>query len=372
MKRSWDDETDSIENAKRRAEAAFEFISKLNVEYYTFHDRDVAPEGLTLEESNANLDIVVDHLAMLQEKTGIKLLWATQNLFSHPRYMSGGFTNPNAHVVAYAAAQVKKVLDVNHKLGGENVVFWGGREGYQSILNTQMKREIDHMATIFKMAIEYKKKHGMTAQFLIEPKPREPMKHQYDYDAMTTIAFLKTYGLDKDFKLNIEPNHTTLAGHDFEHDIIISSKYGMLGSVDSNTGDPLLGWDTDQFPMDVKKATLVMDAIIDMDGLAPGGLNFDCKVRRESTDEKDLFLGHIGAIDTFAKALRIAADIRENGLLKQMVSDRYKSFEDGFGKKLEDGSLTLEDCEKFVNEKGEPTLQSGQQELYEVVFNRHF
>jgi xylose isomerase len=370
MSRKWDDESNSIENAKRRADAAFELFTKLNVEYYTFHDRDVAPEGATLEESNANLDQMVDHLAELQKKTGVKLLWATQNLFSHQRYMCGGLTNPDAHVVAYAASQVKKVLDINHKLGGENVVFWGGREGYQSILNTQIKREIDHMAAVFKMAIAYKKKNGMTAQFLIEPKPREPMKHQYDYDAQTTIAFLKTYGLDEDFKLNIEPNHTTLAGHDFEHDIIISSQYNMLGSVDSNTGDPLLGWDTDQFPMDVKKATLVMDAIIEMGGLSPGGLNFDCKVRRESTDDKDLFIGHIGAIDTFARALRIAAKIREDGTLSDMVKSRYASFDQGFGKKIEEGSLTLEDCEQYVKENGEPEMRSGQQELYEMVLNR--
>lgn len=370
MKRSWDDESNTIENAKRRANAAFEFITKLNVEYYTFHDRDVSPEGSTLEESNAILDEMVNYLADLQKKTGVKLLWATQNLFSHPRYMCGGLTNPDAHVVAYAASQVKKVLDINHKLGGENVVFWGGREGFQSVLNTQMKREIDHMATVFKMAIAYKEKHGMTAQLLIEPKPREPMKHQYDYDAQTTIAFLKTYGLDDHFKLNIEPNHTTLAGHDFEHDIIISSEYNMLGSVDSNTGDPLLGWDTDQFPMDVKKATLVMNAIVNMGGLSPGGLNFDCKVRRESTDDKDLFIGHIGAIDTFAKALRIVAKIKDDGTLSQMVQKRYESFDNGFGKKLEEGSLSLEDCEEYIKTNGEPELQSGQQELYEMILNR--
>ena len=370
MKRHYDDESDSMENAKRRAEAAFELFHKLGVEYYTFHDRDVAPEGSTLEESNANLDEMVDHLKVLQEKTGIKLLWATQNLFSNPRYMNGGFTNPDAHVLAYAASQVKKVLDVNHKLGGENVVFWGGREGYQTILNTDMKRELDHMAAVFKMAIKYKEEKGMTVQFLIEPKPREPTKHQYDYDAQTTIAFLETYGLSKHFKLNIEPNHTTLAGHDFEHDILLSSKFGMLGSVDSNTGDPLLGWDTDQFPMDVKKASLVMGAIIDQGGLAPGGLNFDCKVRRESTDDSDLFIGHIGAMDTFAKALICAAKIRQDGTLSKMVKDRYSSFDSGFGKKVEEGSISLEDCEAYVQKHGEPQQRSGQQELYELVYNR--
>lgn len=369
--RTFDDESDSMENAKRRAEAAFELFTKLGVEYYTFHDRDVAPEGKDLQDSNKNLEEMSNYLLHLQNKTGVKLLWATQNLFSNPRYMNGAFTNPDAHVLAYACAQVKKVMDINHKLGGENLVFWGGREGYQSVLNTDMKRELDHMAAVFRMAIKYKEKKNMNAQFLIEPKPREPTKHQYDYDAQTTIAFLKTYGLDAHFKLNIEPNHTTLAGHDFEHDIIISSKYGMLGSVDSNTGDPLLGWDTDQFPSDVKKAVLVMQAIVEQGGLAPGGLNFDCKVRRESTDDEDLFIGHIGAMDTFAKALRIVAKIKEDGVLPRMVKERYSSFDDGFGKQIEENSLTLEDCEEYVKEHGEPRQRSGKQELYEIILNRY-
>lgn len=371
MSRSYDDESNSIDNAKRRADAAFELFTKLGVEYYTFHDRDVAPEGSTLDESNQNLDEIADYLLALQKKTGVKLLWATQNLFSHPRYMNGAFTNPDAHVLAYACAQVKKVLDVNHKLGGENLVFWGGREGYQSVLNTDMKRELDHMAAVFKMAIKYKEQNNMTAQFLIEPKPREPTKHQYDYDAQTTIAFLKTYGLDPHFKLNIEPNHTTLAGHDFEHDIIIASKYGMLGSVDSNTGDPLLGWDTDQFPTDVKKAVLVMEAIVDQGGLAPGGLNFDCKVRRESTEDEDLFIAHIGAMDTFARALRIVAKMKQDGILSGMVKDRYSSFDEGFGKNIEEGSLSLEDCEEYIKKNGEPQQRSGKQELYEMILNRY-
>mmetsp|Transcript_15717 Transcript_15717/g.21555 ORF Transcript_15717/g.21555 Transcript_15717/m.21555 type:complete len:448 (-) Transcript_15717:14-1357(-) len=370
--RDFDDETDTIANAKTRAEAAFELFTKLGVEYYTFHDRDVAPEvDGSLVKTNEALDEIVEHLLKLQKETGVKLLWATQNLFSHPRYMNGAFTNPDAHVFAYAASQVKKVLDINHKLGGENVVFWGGREGYQTILNTNIKREVDHMAKLFKMAIKYKEKHNMTPQFLIEPKPREPTKHQYDYDAQTTMCFLLTYGLQEHFKLNIEPNHTTLAGHDFEHDIIIASQYGMLGSIDSNTGDPLLGWDTDQFPMDVKKATLAMGAVIDQNGLAPGGLNFDCKVRRESVDPADLFIGHIGAMDTFARGLRNAAKIREDGVLSKMLKDRYKSFDEGFGKQVEDEEVTLEDCEAYVLEKGEPKLQSGQQELYEMILNRY-
>ena len=370
MKRHFDDESDSMENAKRRADAAFELFTNLGLEYYTFHDRDVAPEGASLAESNANFEEMADYLKAKQEETGVRLLWATQNLFSHPRYMNGAFTNPDAHVLAYGCAQVKKALDVNHKLGGENLVFWGGREGYMSVLNTDMKREIDHMAAVFKMAIKYKEQNGMTPQFLIEPKPREPTKHQYDYDAQTTIAFLKTYGLDDHFKLNIEPNHTTLAGHDFEHDIMIASKYGMLGSVDSNTGDPLLGWDTDQFPSDFKKASLVMGVIIDQGGLGSGGLNFDCKVRRESTDDVDLFVGHIGAMDTFARGLRIAAKIREEGTLPKMLKERYASFDSGFGKKVEDGLVTLEDCEEYIKEHGEPEQRSGQQELYELVLNR--
>ena len=371
MKRHFDDESNTLENAKHRANAAFEMFSKLGVEYYTFHDRDVAPEMGSLAETNEILDTMTDHLEELQKKTGVKLLWATQNLFSHPRYMNGGGTNPDAHVFAYAASQVKKVMDINHRLGGENLVFWGGREGYQTILNTQVKRELDHMAALFRMAVEYKKKMGMNCQFLIEPKPREPTKHQYDYDAQTSMSFLSHYGLTEHFKLNIEPNHTTLAGHDFEHDILISSQFGMLGSVDSNTGDPLLGWDTDQFPMDVKKTTLVMSVILEQGGLAPGGLNFDCKVRRESTNDEDLFIAHIGAMDTFARGLRNAVKLREEGIMSKMVSERYKSFDDGFGKLVEEGKVTLEDCEAYILENGEPTLKSGQQELYEVVLNRY-
>jgi len=369
--RHWDDETDSIENAKSRANAAFELFTKLGVEYYTFHDRDVSPERSTLKETNAAMDEIAAHLKSLQDATGVKLLWATQNLFSHPRYMNGAFTNPDAHVFAYGAAQVKKLMDVNHVLGGENLVFWGGREGYFSILNTDMRRDLDHLAALFKMAVRYKEEKGYTYQFLIEPKPREPAKHQYDYDAATAMAFLSHYGLNEHFKLNIEPNHTTLAGHDFEHDIILSSQYGMLGSVDSNTGDPLVGWDTDQFPMDYKKATLAMGAIVDQGGIAPGGLNFDCKVRRESTDDVDLFIGHIGAMDCFAKGLRNAAKIREEAVLPGMVKERYSSYDEGFGKKIEDGTMSLEECEAFVIENGEPKQISGKQELYEMVLNRY-
>mmetsp|Transcript_3362 Transcript_3362/g.4883 ORF Transcript_3362/g.4883 Transcript_3362/m.4883 type:complete len:440 (-) Transcript_3362:1490-2809(-) len=372
MTRSWDDESNSIENALKRADAAFELFSKLGVEYYTFHDRDVAPEGSSLAESNANLDTVSDYLLKLQEKYGIKLLWATQNLFSNPRYMNGAFTNPDAHVVAYAAAQTKKVVEVNHKLKGENLVFWGGREGYQSLLNTDVKRETDNMAAVFRMVVDYQAKIGNSAQLLVEPKPREPTKHQYDFDAQTTYAFLQHHNLQDHFKLNIEPNHTTLAGHAFEHDILFASKLGILGSIDSNTGDPLLGWDTDQFPMDFREATMVMATVIEQGGLGTGGLNFDCKVRRESTNDEDLFIGHIGAMDTFAKGLRIAAKMKEDGRLKEMVDSRYSSFvESDIGKQLSAGTLCLEDCEKFALENGEPEQKSGRQELYEVVFNQY-
>lgn len=263
-------------------------------------------------------------------------------------------------------------MDINQKLGGLNHVFWGGREGYQTLLNTDFRKECDHMASMYKMAIQYKKEKNMTAQFLIEPKPREPTKHQYDYDAQTAMAFLYSYGLEKDFKLNIEPNHTTLAGHEQEHDILVASEYGMLGSIDSNTGDTLLGWDTDQFPMDAARTTAIMSVVINQGGLGNGGLNFDCKVRRESVDPVDLFLGHIGAMDTYARGLRNAAKMKQDGVLDQMVKERYLSFQtEAIGKKIEDGTATLEECEAFAKEKGEPASISGKQELYEIVRNRY-
>jgi len=317
--RSWEDGTDSLENAKRRMRVAFEFMSKLGVKYWTFHDRDIAPEGANLEATNRNLDQLVDLADQLQKQTGIKLLWATCNLFSHPRFMNGAATNPDAHVVAHAAAQLKKGLEIAKRLGAENYVFWGGREGYNSLLNTDVAAELSHMANFFKMAVAYAQKIGFTGQFLIEPKAKEPTKHQYDYDAMTVIAFLKTYNLDKHFKINVEPNHTTLAGHCHEHDIVLASAMGMLGSIDANTGSPDLGWDTDQFPMDVRNCTAIMKAVIEQGGIAPGGLNFDAKVRRESTDVIDMFIAHIGAMDTYARGLRNAARLIEEGVLKQYV-----------------------------------------------------
>eukprot|EP01121_Diplochlamys_sp_Union-15-3_P007205 TRINITY_DN180_c0_g1_i1.p1 TRINITY_DN180_c0_g1~~TRINITY_DN180_c0_g1_i1.p1 ORF type:complete len:449 (-),score=102.52 TRINITY_DN180_c0_g1_i1:34-1380(-) len=373
INRPWEDGTDSVENAKRRLRVAFAFLKKLGVGYWSFHDRDIAPEGKTLDETNKNLDEVVALAKQLQSETGIKLLWGTSNLFSHPRYMNGASTNPDAHVFAYAAAQVKKCLEVTKELGGENFVFWGGREGYQSILNTDMKKEIDHFATFLKLARNYKQKIGFTGQLLIEPKPREPTKHQYDYDAQTVIGFLKHYGLDGDYKLNIEPNHTTLAGHDYEHDIEIASRFGFLGSIDSNTGDTLLGWDTDQFPMDHKKTALVMQTVLRQGGLAPGGLNFDCKVRRESTDVEDMFIAHIGAMDAFAKGLKIAAAVKSDGVIPKLIAERYNSYETlDIGKKISDGTATFEELDAWVKEHGEPKKTSGKQEKFEVLFNSYF
>ncbi|KAJ3363865.1 hypothetical protein HDU91_002838 [Kappamyces sp. JEL0680] len=328
--------------------------------------------GKDWQETNANLDRIVEEALRLQKETGIKLLWGTQNMFSSAVFACGASTNPSAHVFALAAAQVKKVMDITHKLGGENLVFWGGREGFSSILNTNIRMELDHMAALFKMAVAYKAKIGATYQFLIEPKPREPMKHQYDYDAMTVIAFLRTYGLEKDFKLNIEPNHTTLAGHDYEHDIVMASLYGMLGSIDANTGDPLLGWDTDQFPSDVKKTTLVMKTVLEQGGLGKGGLNFDCKVRRESNSPQDIFIAHIGAMDAFALGLKAAAKWIEGKCeIPKMVKSRYASFEAGFGLKIHQGTVSLEECEEYIHKHGIPSrVESGQQELYELHFNR--
>lgn len=369
--RPWDDGSDSMANAKRRLRAAFEFFTKLGVKYYTFHDRDVAPEGATLAESNKNLDEITDLALELQKKTGVKLLWATCNLFANSRYMNGAGSNPNADILAYAAAQVKKGLEVAKKLGAENFVFWGGREGYHTILNTNVLTELTNMASFFKMAAAYKKKIGFTGPLLIEPKPKEPSKHQYDYDAMTVIGFLKHFGLENDYKLNIEPNHTTLAGHSYEHDIVMSSAFGMLGSIDSNTGSPDLGWDTDQFPMDVKNATMVMKTVLEQNGIQPGGLNFDCKVRRESTDLKDMFISHIGAMDTFARGLEIAAKILTDGVIPRQVRERYSSYDTGVGQKINKVQTSFEELEEYIMKKGEPEVASGRQEHYESMLNSY-
>ncbi|XP_063054152.1 xylose isomerase-like [Engraulis encrasicolus] len=371
LQRPWNEGGSPMDIAKKRLHAAFEFFTKLGVKYYTFHDRDMAPDGATLEESNRHLDEMTDLALELQKQTGVKVLWVTCNLFANPRYMNGASTNPDCHVLAYAAAQVKKGLDVAKKLGAENFVFWGGREGFHSIYNTDVAAELKHMANFFKMAVAYKEKIGLKCQFLIEPKPKEPCKHQYDYDAMSVIGFLKQYGLDQHFKLNIEPNHTTLAGHSYEHDVVMASVFGMLGSVDSNTGSPDLGWDTDQFPMDIRNTTIVMKTVIEMGGLQPGGLNFDAKVRRESTDPEDLFIAHIGAMDAFARGLRNAVRIIEEGVISGMLKERYLSFTEGIGQKVDEGRATLEELEEFIKQNGEPKVTSGKQEKYESIFNHY-
>jgi xylose isomerase len=371
ISRPWDDGSDSVDNALRRMEANFEFVHKLGVVYYCFHDRDIAPEGSSWQQTTANLDRVVALAKQLQQQTGIKLLWGTANLFSHPRYMNGAATNPDALVFATAAAQVKKAMEVTAELGGENYVFWGGREGYQSLLNTSMKRELDHLARFLHMAVDYKKQLGFGGTLLIEPKPKEPTKHQYDFDAATVIGFLRTYGLDKEFKLNIEANHATLAGHSFEHELQTASDAAMLGSIDANTGDPLLGWDTDQFCMESRSAALAMMVVLAQGGLGSGGLNFDAKLRRESTDVEDLFIAHIGGMDTFARGLRIAARIVEEGELSALLKARYASFDTGIGRQIELGEVGFEELEQHILQQGLPQPRSAKQEFYEMVLNKY-
>lgn len=370
--RPWEDGTDSVEMARKRVRVAFEFMEKLGAPYYCFHDRDVAPEGASLKETNANLDAVVEVLKEEQQRTGIKLLWGTANLFSNRRFMHGASTSPNADVFAYAGAQVKKALEVTKELGGENYVFWGGREGYSTLYNTNLTRELDHLARFFHLAVEYKKKIGFTGTFLIEPKPKEPTKHQYDYDAAAVIAFLRTHGLEKEFKLNIETNHATLAGHTMMHELAYATSLGMLGSIDANTGDLLLGWDTDQFPTDIYLTAQCMLVILAQGGIAPGGVNFDAKVRRESFDPIDLFYAHIGGMDAFAQGLKIAAKIRADGVIKDFIAKRYSSWDTGIGAQIESGKATFEELERYILAKGDadPNV-SGRQELLENIVNRY-
>ncbi len=371
MVRPWDDGTDSVENAQRRVRVAFEFMEKLGAPYYAFHDRDVAPEGETLAESNKNFDAVVKVLKEEQQRTGIKLLWGTANLFSHPRYMHGAATTCNADVYAYAAAQVRKCLEVTKELGGENYVFWGGREGYQNLFNTDLKRELDNLGRFFHLAVDYAKKIGFGGTFLIEPKPKEPTKHQYDSDAAACINFLRTYDLMDRFKLNIETNHATLAGHTMMHELEYAGMQRMLGSIDANTGDLLLGWDTDQFPTNIYLTTEVMLVLLKYGGIAPGGVNFDAKVRRESFEPIDLFHAHIGGMDAFARGLKIAAAIRADGALSDLLKQRYASWETGIGKEIEAGQHSLESLEKYILAKGNAAPnQSGRQELIENLINQ--
>jgi xylose isomerase len=370
--RPWESGKDPVSVAKVRLEAGFEFFQKIRAPFWAFHDRDIAPEGSTLAQSNKNLDAVVAHAKQLQKATGVKLLWGTANLFSNPRYMCGASTNPDAHVFAYAAAQVKKALEVTQELGGENYVFWGGREGYETLLNTNLKREQDHLAAFLHMAVDYAKSIGFKGQFLIEPKPKEPTKHQYDFDVASGIAFLRTYGLEQYFKFNIETNHATLAGHTFQHEIEVAASQQMLGSIDANSGDLLLGWDTDQFNTDVKELTLAMVSILKAGGLGTGGFNFDAKLRRPSIDPADLFHAHIGGMDAYALAFKLARKIIADGKFSTFVADRYASFDSGFGKDIETGKANFKSLEKLVLGKlGEPTPKSGKQEYLENLLNTY-
>jgi len=372
LMRPWDDGTDSLDNALRRVDVAFEFMTKLGVPYYCFHDRDVAPEGATLRESNANLDAVARKLKEAQRSTGIKLLWGTANLFSHPRYMHGAATSPNADVFAYAGAQVKKALEVTYELGGENYVFWGGREGYMCSYNTDMKRELDHLARFMHMAHEHAKSIGFKGQFLFEPKPKEPTKHQYDFDAAACLNFLRQYGLMDVVKLNIETNHATLAGHSMMHELEYASIQGVLGSIDANTGDLLLGWDTDQFPTDIYLTTQIMLVLMKQGGLHSGGTNFDAKVRRESIDPIDLFHAHVGGMDAFARGLKIAAAIRADGVLNDFVRQRYSTYDSGMGRRIEAGSVSLNELDTYIQESTSLTANtSGRQEMLENLINRY-
>jgi xylose isomerase len=369
--RPWEKGRDAVSVAKVRMDAAFEFFQKLGAPFWCFHDRDIAPEGATLAESNKHLDALIAHAKALQKASGVKLLWGTANLFSNPRYMAGASTNPDAHVFAYAAAQVKKALEVTKELGGENYVFWGGREGYETLLNTDLKREQDHLAAFLHMAVDYAKRIGFKGQFLIEPKPKEPTKHQYDFDVASGIAFLRTYGLEKHFKFNIETNHATLAGHTFQHEIEVAAAQGMLGSIDANTGDLLLGWDTDQFNTDVKELTLAMVSILKAGGLGTGGFNFDAKLRRQSIDPEDLFHAHIGGMDAYALAFKIARRILADGKFTEFVAARYNSFNVGFGRDIETGKVGFKELEKIALKLGEPMPRSGKQEYLENLLNTY-
>ena len=372
MQRPWDDGSESVENAINRVRAAFELIEKLGAPYYAFHDRDVAPEGATLAETNRNLDAVVDVLEQEQQRTGIKLLWGTANMFSHPRYLHGASTSCNADAFAFAASQVKKCLEVTQRLGGENYVFWGGREGYQNLYNTDLKREMDHMGAFMHMAVDYAREIGFTGQFLIEPKPKEPTKHQYDSDAAACLNFLRAYELTDAFKLNIETNHATLAGHTMMHELDYAAMQGMLGSIDANTGDLLLGWDTDQFPTDYYLTAQVMLMLLKYGGVAPGGVNFDAKVRRESFEPIDLFYAHVGGMDAFARGLKIAAAIRADGELQSFVDQRYSSWDSGIGAEIEAGTAGMARLEEYMLDKGDIAAnQSGRQEMLEHLVNRY-
>ncbi len=367
----WDASTDPVQAAKDKADAAFEFISKMGFDYFCFHDFDLIQEAPTFEGSEKRLSTIVDYIKEKKAASGIKLLWGTANCFSNPRYMNGAATNPDFNVLARAGGQIKLALDATIALDGENYVFWGGREGYMSLLNTNMGRELEHMAQFLTIARDYARGQGFKGTFFIEPKPMEPMKHQYDFDAATAIGFLKEYGLDKDFKMNIEVNHATLAQHTMQHELTVAANAGMLGSIDANRGDYQNGWDTDQFPTNIRETTEAMLVFLNAGGLQGGGINFDAKIRRNSTDMEDVFHAHIGGADTFARALIIADKIMTSSPYQKLRKERYRSFDEGKGKDFENGKLDLTDLYKIAQENGELQLQSGKQELFENIINQY-
>lgn len=367
----WNEASDPLEAAKDKMDAGFEIMQKLGIEYYCFHDVDLISEGKSVAEYEANLKAIVEYAKQKQAETGIKLLWGTANVFGHKRYMNGASTNPDFDVVARAIVQIKNAIDATIALGGENYVFWGGREGYMSLLNTDQKREKEHMAMMLRMARDYARSKGFKGTFLIEPKPMEPSKHQYDADTETVIGFLRAHGLDKDFKVNIEVNHATLAGHTFEHELACAVDAGMLGSIDANRGDYQNGWDTDQFPIDNYELTQAMMQIIRNGGLGTGGMNFDAKTRRNSTDLEDIFIAHIAGMDVMARALESAAELLEKSPIPSMLKERYASFDSGMGKEFEEGKLTLEQVYEYGKKVDEPRQTSGKQELYEAYLNMY-
>jgi xylose isomerase len=373
--RPWNNISDPLDKALSKVDYLFEILDKLSIDYFAFHDRDIAPEGNTLNESNKNLDKIVDKIADLLNQTGKKVLWNTANLFSNPRFFAGAGTSPFFDVFAYSAAQLKHSLEIGKRLGVESYVFWGGREGYESLLNTNMDRELDHLAKLYRLAVDYAKEIGLTAQFLIEPKPKEPTIHQYDTDAATTIAFLKEYNLDPYFKLNLEANHATLAGHTYEHEIRVARNSNMLGSLDANMGDKLIGWDIDEFPTNIYEATLVMYEVLQNGGLDKGGLNFDSKVRRQSYKPEDLFLAHIAGMDTYAAGLRVAAKLLEDKTFDKLITDRYSSFDTGMGADFEAGKLKLIDFENYIIDKPHADVmnstQSGNLEIIKATLNNY-
>ncbi|MCR8925327.1 xylose isomerase [Priestia megaterium] len=370
MQRSWD-RYDGMDLAKARVEAAFQLFETLNVPFFAFHDRDIAPEGSTLQETNKNLDVIVTMIKEYMQTSNVKLLWNTANMFTNPRFVHGAATSCNADVFAYGAAQVKKGLETAKELGAENYVFWGGREGYETLLNTNLQLELDNLARFMHMAVDYATEIGYTGQFLIEPKPKEPTTHQYDTDAATTISFLRQYGLDKYFKLNLEANHATLAGHTFEHELRVARVQGLLGSVDANQGDPLLGWDTDEFPTDLYSTTLAMYEILQNGGLGSGGLNFDAKVRRGSFEQDDLLYAHVAGMDAFARGLKVAHKLVEDRVFENVINERYSSFKEGIGLEIVEGKANFHTLEQYAFKNPNIVNKSGRQERLKAILNQY-